>query len=192
MGYDFNGNITSLKRTFKGSVVDELTYSYAANTNKLSGVTDAGSNPSTPNEFFANNANYGYDLNGNLISDSGKEITNIAYNYLNLTQTVTKPGKNIVYTYDAGGQKLKADFGTNKIYDYVAGLVYVNDTLEFIPTAEGRVLPPGRAIKMLGWRLMQIIVVFVTTTQLLAFFAIFANNWTINCAAYLTYKAIQR
>ena len=51
----------------------------------------------------------------------------------------------MTYTYDAGGQKLQADFGSSKVYDYVAGLVYVNDSLEFIPTPEGRILPPRRA-----------------------------------------------
>ncbi|GAB2769826.1 hypothetical protein GCM10027275_10420 [Rhabdobacter roseus] len=146
MDYDANGNIVSLRRSFQGSVVDELSYVYAAGSNRLASVADGGTNPSTPNEFFGSNASYGYDANGNLISDSGKGISNIAYNYLNLPQAVTKGSQTIGYTYDAGGQKLKADFGSGKVYDYIAGLVYVNDSLEFIPTAEGRILPPGRAV----------------------------------------------
>jgi len=51
---------------------------------------------------------------------------------------VTKGSQTVNYTYDAGGQRLKADFGSGKVYDYVAGLVYVNDSLEFVPTAEGK------------------------------------------------------
>ncbi|GAB2769800.1 hypothetical protein GCM10027275_10380 [Rhabdobacter roseus] len=146
MDYDANGNITSLRRSFQGSVVDELSYVYTTGSNQLASVADGGTNPSTPNEFFGSNASYGYDANGNLISDSGKGISSISYNYLNLPQAVTQGSQTIGYTYEAGGQKLKADFGSGKVYDYVAGLVYVNDSLEFIPTAEGRILPPGRAV----------------------------------------------
>lgn len=32
------------------------------------------------------------------------------------------------------------------LYDYIAGLVYDNNSLEFIPTAEGRALPPAKAV----------------------------------------------
>ncbi|GAB2769814.1 hypothetical protein GCM10027275_10400 [Rhabdobacter roseus] len=146
MSYDANGNITSLRRSFQGSVVDDLSYAYTTGSNRLASVADGGTNPSTPNEFFGSNASYGYDANGNLISDSGKGISSISYNHLNLPQAVTQGSQTIGYTYGAGGQKLKADFGNGKVYDYIAGLVYVNDSLEFIPTAEGRILPPGRAV----------------------------------------------
>ena len=145
MGYDPNGNITSLRRSFLGQVVDELVYSYGATSNKINSITDTGTNPSTPHSFFGNHSNYTYDANGNLSSDSGKGISTIAYNHLNLPQQLTQGTQSMSYTYDAGGQKLQANFGAGKVYDYVAGLVYVNDSLEFIPTAEGRVLPPSRA-----------------------------------------------
>jgi RHS repeat-associated protein len=146
--YDENGNITSLKRTFQGALVDNLSYTYknGGNSNQLGSVTDAGSNPGTPNAFFKDGtANYTYDANGNLITDSGKGITGIDYNYLNLPSTIHKTGGDVTYTYTTSGQKLKADFGSGKVYNYVAGLVYDKDGLEFIPTAEGRLLPPGRA-----------------------------------------------
>ncbi|WP_310590818.1 RHS repeat-associated core domain-containing protein, partial [Arsenicibacter rosenii] len=104
------------------------------------------------NGFFNQNAAYDYDGNGNLISDTGKGITNVSYNHLNLPQRVLNAttGQVSSYSYTAAGQKLRADFGGGKAYDYVAGLVYEgagsNRSLEFIPTAEGRMLPPGRAI----------------------------------------------
>lgn len=144
LNYGDNGNITSLNRNFKGATVDALTYTY--NANQLTSVSDGGSNPGTPNAFFKDGmASYTYDANGNLKSDNGKGIGHIDYNYLNLPKTVTKSNQSITYTYSASGQKLKVDFGNNKTYDYVAGLVYDKNGLEFIPTAEGRVLPPGRA-----------------------------------------------
>ncbi|MCF0071481.1 DUF6443 domain-containing protein [Dyadobacter sp. CY261] len=146
--YDDNGNILNMKRTFNGTgnTVDNLAYNLAANSNKLSSITDTGTNPSTPNEFFGSNSSYTYDANGNLLTDTGKSITAIAYNHLNLPNQVTKSGQAIKYKYAADGSKLRANFGTGKLYDYVAGLVYENNTLEFIPTAEGRILPPGKAV----------------------------------------------
>jgi RHS repeat-associated protein len=47
-------------------------------------------------------------------------------------------GKTIKYSYTASGQKIAATFGTLPKYDYIAGNVWANDTLEFVPTAEGR------------------------------------------------------
>ena len=146
VNYDENGNLTSLQRQFQGALVDNLSYSYSASSNRLSSVADGGNNPPSPNAFFKDGtANYSYDANGNLISDSGKGISSIDYNYLNLPQTIHKSGGDVSYTYSASGQKLNADFGNGKTYDYVAGLVYAGNQLEFIPTAEGRVLPPGLA-----------------------------------------------
>jgi len=128
-------------------VVDNLAYAITSGTNKVASIAESGTNPSTTNDFFAATSNYTYDANGNLLTDSGKGITsNIVYNHLNLPQTITKSGQAISYNYAADGTKLKANFGTGKVFDYVAGLVYRNDSLEFIPTAEGRILPPGRAI----------------------------------------------
>ncbi|WP_407268284.1 RHS repeat domain-containing protein [Tenacibaculum maritimum] len=49
---------------------------------------------------------YTYDVNGNMTKDLNKGITDIIYNHLNLPTRVTIGGKNIDYTYDAGGVKL--------------------------------------------------------------------------------------
>jgi RHS repeat-associated protein len=147
--YDDNGNILNMKRTFNGTgnTVDNLAYAMeSANSNRVASITETGTNPTTANEFFGASTSYSYDSNGNLTKDTGKGISDITYNYLNLPQTITKSGQAISYNYTADGTKRKVNFGTGKVYDYVAGLVYVNDTLEFIPTAEGRILPPLRAI----------------------------------------------
>ncbi|MBD2705648.1 hypothetical protein IC229_33885 [Spirosoma sp. BT702] len=152
LAYDDNGNLDALTRTLQGAVVDDLRYSYSATSNKLSSVSDVGTNPAGGNAFVKDGtATYTYDANGNLSSDSGKELSAISYNHLNLPKTVTQQsGQAIHYVYSASGQKLRAIFpgvggGQPKTYDYVAGLVYAGNQLEFIPTAEGRVLPPGLA-----------------------------------------------
>jgi RHS repeat-associated protein len=144
LSYDANGNIQTLNRAM-GSASDALTYSYGANTNRLGGVTD-----NSGSAAFAQSSSYSYDANGNLITDSGKGITGIDYNYLNLPKAIHKSSGDVTYIYSASGQKLRASFPASagspaKVYDYIGGLVYTNNKLEFIPTAEGRILPPGLA-----------------------------------------------
>ena len=154
MTYDDNGNIKNMTRDFSGVTVDRLTYNYGSpsggwGANKITSIADGGSN-GTNNVFFKDGtAAYSYDQNGNLKTDSGKGISNMTYNYLNLAETITKNGQNIGYVYTATGQKLQSNTpllgGQGGLRDYIAGLVYENGALEFIPTAEGRVLPPSRA-----------------------------------------------
>ena len=89
---------------------------------------------------------YTYDENGNMISDANKEITSISYNNLNLPEEVSfENGNKIVYIYDASGTKLRQEVYENetlqKATDYIGSLIIENDTLQFIQTAEGRVVP---------------------------------------------------
>lgn len=101
LAYDLNGNITSLNRTTGDTLglpidMDELTYSYKdgnGNSNLLLNVTDAVSNQNMGG-FKDGNTNpnlndYEYDLNGNMILDRNKGITEITYNYLNLPEKIT-------------------------------------------------------------------------------------------------------
>jgi RHS repeat-associated protein len=133
--YDEMGNINSLKR--KNAVsgyLNNLSYNYinsGIKSNRLMGVTDAGT--------AAQTSSYTYDGNGNQKTDSRKGIS-ITYNHLNLPQTITKAGQSIVYTYDAAGNRLRKVFGAN-IRDYVSGIEYSNGSIEFIQTEEGRALP---------------------------------------------------
>jgi RHS repeat-associated protein len=118
MSYDANGNILTMNQ--KGvkvnvsSTIDQLSYTYTANSNKLIKVADAivtadngklgdfkdGTNGATND--------YAYDVNGNLNLDNNKAISGITYNHLNLPLVITVTGKGtITYTYDAAGGKIK-------------------------------------------------------------------------------------
>ncbi|MBL7738462.1 MAG: RHS repeat-associated core domain-containing protein, partial [Chitinophagaceae bacterium] len=169
MSYDANGNILSMRhRGVKGiisSTIDSLAYNYIANTNKLLNVIDGMNDAQTklgdfrtstlhPNSGSKNSstADYVYDGNGNMVKDLNKDIVTysgsngIAYNHLNLPQTITVRGASankgtIEYTYDAAGNKLKKTVTEGSIVTntlYMMGN-YVNDTLQFIGTEEGRV-----------------------------------------------------
>jgi RHS repeat-associated protein len=156
LSYDANGNIGNM--TQKGwkltgsSVIDQLTYGYVSNSNRLNSVTDPTYNDysSKLGDFKYDPAtkgstDYGYDVNGNMVSDANKKISSIAYNYLNLPGTITIIGKgSIDYVYDAAGNKLKKvvhETGkSDKTTLYLFG-TYENDVLQFLPQEEGRIRP---------------------------------------------------
>jgi RHS repeat-associated protein len=98
---------------------------------------------------------YSYDGNGNLVSDNNKTIDSIIYNYLNLPQKVHIKGKgNILYTYDATGNKMTkvtmdslSGHATTTLY--LNGFIYQQqdtitnptggiDTLQFLMHEEGK------------------------------------------------------
>jgi RHS repeat-associated protein len=157
LAYDARGNIKTLKRYGKNNttcswgLIDDLTYQYDPSitaynpTNKLYKITDASDLTrgfKSANQSFSYNCNY--DVNGNLIWDANKNISNIDYNHLNLPTVITFVGnKTITFLYDAGGNKLRktvVDNGiTQYVQDYVGGIEYRNSVLESIFHSEGRI-----------------------------------------------------
>jgi len=165
--YDANGNIgmmilSGTKGIGTPQIINALRYTYLQGSNKLQQVwDDVNDSTTTLGNFHYNGASktdsdYRYDGNGNLSLDNNKRIDQIDYNYLNLPQRLHIKGKgNILYTYDAGGNKLQ-----KQVIDSVAGLVtttlYLDgfqyqrrapvastsagvDTLQFTGHEEGRV-----------------------------------------------------
>lgn len=156
VGYDKNGNIMNLNR--KGHVVaspvstnsahfglmDNLTYTYTANTNKLLRVEDAGNGI----YGFKNGVNitteYTYDLNGNMTRDLNKGIgttttDGITYNHLNLPTQVTIGTGNIQYIYDATGVKQRKIVSSGTTTDYAGNYIYQGGILQFFNHPEGYV-----------------------------------------------------
>lgn len=156
--YDANGNINAMQQ--KGykiggsSVIDDLSYTYNANSNKLLAVNEQtlGTTDNKLGDFTDKNTalnDYNYDLNGNLTIDKNKDISSITYNHLNLPYQIAVTGKGtITYTYDAAGNKLRKTTVDNTvspakttITDYMGGGVYENDALQFLGHEEGRYRP---------------------------------------------------
>ncbi|MEZ4826283.1 MAG: DUF6443 domain-containing protein [Bacteroidia bacterium] len=115
---DARGNIATLKRSglyptsggcFATGLFDNLTYSYAAGTNRLRDISDAASSSIRTHGYKYYNVSggdYGYDANGNITYDPSKGIT-ITYNHLNKPTLIDfGSGKKIEYIYDASGTKL--------------------------------------------------------------------------------------
>mgnify|MGYP006163128449 CR=1 FL=1 len=119
LDYDVMGNILSLNRDGTGV----KTYSYTGNQlQSVSGLTGT----------------YVYDANGNATTDGRNGVT-LSYNHLSLPVTANKSGLSLAYTYDATGAKLRkvSTQGTTTTTDYVKGIQYTNNVIDFIQTEEG-------------------------------------------------------
>ncbi|MBS1509565.1 MAG: RHS repeat-associated core domain-containing protein [Bacteroidetes bacterium] len=182
--YDANGNIQRMQqwglKVNASTQLDDLHYTYYANTNKLQNVIDYFDGDNKQGDFKTSNNHaqfgtkstiksdaaynslapgifdYGYDINGNLITDRNKDLQGlvntdqttggaISYNYLNLPISIAVTGKgSIAYLYDAGGNKLQkkttennaqvpfngttVTTGITTTTDYVNGFVYETKT----------------------------------------------------------------
>lgn len=159
IAYDDSGNITQLLRNggndlaSQHTLIDVLVYDYDGN--QLKKVMDYSGSP----QGFADDSDgnsdpdddYAYDANGNMVSDTNKHITSIAYNHLNLPVEIVFNGSNrtrISYLYDAVGNKKKKtvryivvkkliETDMTNTTDYLNGFQYLNGLQEFLPTAGG-------------------------------------------------------
>lgn len=167
--YDANGNILRMQQwglKIGGSEqIDNLHYNYYPSSNKLQSVIDDNNDINTKlGDFrtanthpdYGNNTpsrwDYLYDDNGNMVRDLNKEIGDdggdgIQYNHLNLPKAIYLVTKgSINYTYDAWGNKLRKVTTDNTVSpakitttDYIAGMIYENNTLQFAGMEEGRI-----------------------------------------------------
>ena len=144
--YDKNGNIKKLFRNgAEGQPMDQLVYEYQSSGNRLMGVRDNSGVEEGFKDGNTSGNDYSYYKNGNLKEDKNKGISRINYNYLNLPEEIVfENGGEIIYTYDAAGIKLsqlviKEDRST-KLTEYIAGMVYEDEKLQFIQHEEGRVV----------------------------------------------------
>ncbi|MFN7652001.1 MAG: RHS repeat-associated core domain-containing protein, partial [Cyclobacteriaceae bacterium] len=158
--YDANGNILSLTRNQNNKVlsgttvtsapeaIDNLSYSYTANTNRIEKVEDSA-NPSVAAQGDFKNGTtqtieYSYTGDGSMMADKNKGIDSVKYNFLGKPYRIKfTDGRVVTYTYDAGGNKLKSTTVVNSVTttnDYVGSFVYTNNALSFFNSPEGRVV----------------------------------------------------
>ncbi len=158
--YDLNGNIKTLARKYNqrslggtnsAQLVDNLTYTYETNTNRLKKVEDVIAPSVGIGNDFKNGANttteYTYNNDGSLTKDDNKGISSIAYNEMGKPTTITYTnGNSVAYTYDAAGSKLKMVSTVSSVAtttDYVGGFIYTNNALAYFASPEGRIVKNG-------------------------------------------------
>ena len=119
--YDGNGNMLTLRRTAGGAVVDDLEYGYEGN--RLVSVEDKAQPGRKGDVFRVGNSSYAYDANGNMVEDTGRELT-FGYNVLDLLETaVAGEGDTLaVYGWSADGARLWTRDGSGDGLDYLGSL----------------------------------------------------------------------
>ncbi|MGN6490671.1 MAG: DUF6443 domain-containing protein [Agriterribacter sp.] len=151
LSYDYNGNILTM--TQKGlklntsPIIDQLTYSYEASSNRLQRVTEDPSIVTTTNGKLGDfkdgtnasgTADYDYNENGSLTIDNNKDISSITYySYMELPKLITTPKGTIEYVYDVLGAKLWKKTIDNSISGktinttskYIEGFVYESKSI---------------------------------------------------------------
>lgn len=148
IGYDIMGNITRLQRKQLNVLTDQLKYTYDGG-NRLSSILDTNTVSTNVKFQLPGTTTYSYDVNGNINSranggNGANNLSQIAYNYLNLPVSITSADGGIVYTYDANGYKLRKQVGTTGLNsDYIHGVQYEAGILKYISTGEGRVVRNG-------------------------------------------------
>ncbi|WP_163325496.1 DUF6443 domain-containing protein [Draconibacterium mangrovi] len=132
VGYDRNGNITSLSRkNSSGGTKESLTYSYAGNQlSSLSGTYSGGS---------ISGKTFGYDDNGNATTDNLRGITIQYFDEIDLPKKYTLGASYAQYEYDAAGTKWSktAVTGGTSTMEYYGSFIYQDGTLDRVLTSEG-------------------------------------------------------
>jgi RHS repeat-associated protein len=112
--YDANGNTLNLQRYSKTGtntfgLVDNLTYSYLSNGNKLQKIDDAITGNALANDFRDVSGNdYAYSVDGKMTKDGNKNISNIRYNYLDLVSSIKFSNSDSVsYWYSSTGSRIQ-------------------------------------------------------------------------------------
>lgn len=140
LSYSPNGSIERLQRYGKKNngtfgLIDDLTYSY--NGNQIKAISDkAGSLLYNGSFDFKDGANadteYFYDVNGALVKDLNKGISNIEYDVLGNLKCITfNNGFKTKYVYDAAGNKLRTthESALTNTTDYIGNFVFKDGKL---------------------------------------------------------------
>ncbi|MES2382830.1 MAG: hypothetical protein V4538_17415, partial [Bacteroidota bacterium] len=135
--YDANGNIVTQFRNGAGTTVamDNLTYNYYANTNRLKSVKDLTASGNYPDDIdnqenttdLQNTINYSYDAIGNLVKDQAEEIDAIEWNIYGKIKKITRQSgstkPNLEFEYTPDGHRavkivIPANTAAPRIYTY--------------------------------------------------------------------------
>ena len=119
IAYDAAGNVTALQRYRQdGTLIDNLTYNYASNSNRLTAVTDAVTGNSET--WDARSGSFTYDPNGNVAAAPAPySISAVAYDPQNLPLSITRSGTTTKYRYDEAGQRITKQVGGGNTEVYI-------------------------------------------------------------------------
>ena len=124
------------------AALQSFDYAYRANgflrgTNRINPIFDKGTSAGFDEGDAPIFAAYSYDANGNLSHDPFKNL-DIAYNHLNLPDTIIQPGSEnrITWLYDANGNKLRKEVLNDSIV--LSGPLVENEYRARFITSDGQ------------------------------------------------------
>ncbi len=135
--YDPNGNILSLLRKDKAGVVfDDLTYNYAAGTNRLSHVDDAAGSGLSADDIDDQAAdNYIYDALGNLIGDDQEDLGFEWNTYGKVREVTDTNTSRVIFRYDVLRDRIRKEELV-----YSGGMYIIDKSSWYIREVGGRVV----------------------------------------------------
>ena len=111
--YDANGNIkTNTLHNSEGNQVDNATYHYFAQTNKLHYISDSyGETQAGFDLMNQTSGNFAYDLIGNLVKDKAMQVSSMSWTAYHKREKVVKENQDgtittITYRYDAMNNRI--------------------------------------------------------------------------------------
>lgn len=118
--YDPNGNFTNIERLSPnpmnaagpGLMMDQLTYTYEADSNRLLHINDAVDKNLFDNDLDDQgpgppaNANYSYDLSGRLRRDGAAGLNAIRWNAASKVLSIDRTHDTLEFVYDGLGQRI--------------------------------------------------------------------------------------
>lgn len=153
--YDPNGNIKTLKRNSStaSQVIDNLTYNYTANTNKLNYVADAGTVVAGLGDITnQTSTNYTYNNLGQLIQnvqDNQKTIYNAYQKVMEVDKTISGTDIPVVkFYYDALGNRIRKETfnytsPTSTTLSNTVNTYYLNDIAGNTLSTYSQTIPAG-------------------------------------------------
>lgn len=117
ISFDENGNILNLKRDgydlSSSYAMDNLSFTYASNSNQLSSVSDAVSTASYGDIETGSGGSYTHNSLGQLTASTVDGVTDVKYNSMRLVRKTTKPGSPnnpyVNYYYNANNDRIRIE-----------------------------------------------------------------------------------
>ena len=127
--YDENGNLIGLKRNGNNGTMDNLTFNYRQNNNRLDYVADQVSESKYPNDIDnQKQSNYMYDASGRVRQNLAAGLQNIEWTRNDRVKSAVKWGYGNIYNYyDGTGFRVMKDYmptdnSGNKVEMFVRGV----------------------------------------------------------------------
>lgn len=127
-GKDDSGNVLGT-----AAIMDMMTYTYIAGSNKVEKISDAVTTGwANRYSHFIDGANvateYTYDPSGRVISDLNKGV-NYNYTLYGQVNNATMSGNTITFIWDAAGRKHAKIMPGGTTVNYMGAMEYTNDVL---------------------------------------------------------------